>query len=54
MMQFLMSRLQASAITLVFLLRLQEFAWIADRDRTREGVDMLDAAQHLFNGHAQH
>jgi TIR domain len=39
---------------LVFLLRLQEFAWIADRDRAREGVDMLDAAEHLFNGHAQH
>ena len=34
---------------LVFLLRLQEFAWIADRDRAREGVDMLDAAEHLFN-----
>ena len=31
---------------LVFLLRLQEFAWIADRDRAREGVDMLDAAEH--------
>ena len=30
---------------LVFLLRLQEFAWIADRDRAREGVDMLDAAE---------
>jgi integrase len=44
--------LQASAIS--FLLRLQEFAWIADRDRAREGVDMLDAAEHLFNGHAQH
>src|SRR5689334_25074486 len=29
---------------LVFLLRRQEFAWIADRDRAREGVDMLDAA----------
>ena len=27
--------------------RLQEFAWIADRDRAREGVDMLDAAEHL-------
>src|ERR1700692_1599927 len=39
---------------LVFLLRLQEFAWIACRDRAREGVDMLDAAEHLFNGHAQH
>jgi hypothetical protein len=32
---------------LVFLLRLQEFAWIADRDRAREGVDMLNAAEHL-------
>ena len=39
---------------LVFLLRLQEFAWIADRDRAREGVDMLDGAEHFFNGHAQH
>ncbi len=28
---------------LVFLLRLQEFAWITDRDRAREGMDMLDA-----------
>src|SRR6202043_930271 len=35
-------------------LRLQEFAWIADRDRAREGVDMLDGAEHFFNGHAQH
>ena len=34
---------------LVFLLRLQEFAWIADRDRARKGVNMLDAAEHLFN-----
>ena len=33
---------------LVFLLRLQEFAWIADRDRAGEGVDMFDAAEHLF------
>jgi hypothetical protein len=32
---------------LVFFLRLQEFAWIADRDRAREGMDMLDAAEHL-------
>src|SRR4029077_10276491 len=32
---------------LVFLLRLQEFAWIADRDRALEGVDMLVAAEHL-------
>ena len=39
---------------LVFLLRLQEFTWIADRDRAREGVDMLDGAKHFFNGHAQH
>ena len=39
---------------LVFLLRLQEFTWIADRDRAREGVDMLDGAEHFFNGHAQH
>src|SRR5260370_14313450 len=38
---------------LVFLLRLQEFAWIADHDRAREGMDMLAAAEHLFNGHAQ-
>jgi hypothetical protein len=38
MMQFLMSRLQASAISWSVLLRLQEFAWIADRDRAREGV----------------
>ena len=30
---------------LVFLLRLQEFTWIADRDRAREGVDMLDGAE---------
>ena len=27
---------------LVFLLRLQEFAWTADPDRAREGVDMLE------------
>ena len=39
---------------LVFLLRLQEFTWIADRDRAREGMDMLDGAEHFFNGHAQH
>ena len=39
---------------LVFLLRLQEFTWIADRDRAREGVDMLNCAEHFFNGHAQH
>ena len=32
---------------LVFLLRLQEFAWIADRDRAGQGVDMLDAAEHF-------
>ena len=32
---------------LVLFLRLQEFAWIADRDRAREGVDMLDAAEHF-------
>ena len=38
---------------LVFLLRLQEFAWIADRDRARESVDMLDAAEHLFNESAK-
>ena len=38
---------------LVLLLRLQEFTWIADRDRACEGVNMLDAAEHLFNGHAQ-
>src|ERR1700681_2150174 len=39
---------------LVFLLRLQEFTWIADLDRAREGVDMLDGAEHFFNAHAQH
>jgi len=39
---------------LIFLLRLQEFTWIADRDRAREGVDMLNCAEHFFNGHAQH
>jgi hypothetical protein len=30
---------------LVFLLRLQEFAWIADRDRARDGVDGVPAAR---------
>ena len=53
MMQFLMSRLQASAISWSSF-RLQELTWIADRDRAREGVDMLDGAEHFFNGHAQH
>ena len=54
MMQFLDEPFAGFGHLLVFLLRLQEFAWIADRDRAREGVDMLDAAEHLFNGHAQY
>jgi hypothetical protein len=34
---------------LVFLLRLQEFTWIADRDRARESVDMRNTVA-LYSG----
>jgi hypothetical protein len=35
---------------LLVFLRLQEFAWIADRDRAREGVDMLCGTLRTFVG----